>query len=95
MMGWQDSDQRQLFYAFNLDEMIPADHLLRRLNVFVTAALAELQERLKPYYSDIGRPSLDPALMTRMLLVGYCYGIRHERRLCQEVTLHLAYRWFL
>lgn len=54
MMGRQDSDQRQLFYEFNLDEMIPADHLLRRLNVVVIAALADLHERLKPYYSDIG-----------------------------------------
>jgi transposase len=53
-----------------------------------------LHEQLKPFYSDIGRPSVDPELMIRMLLVGYCYGIRHEHRLCQEVALHLAYRWF-
>src|SRR5215469_2195923 len=76
-----------------IDEMIPADHLLRRINVFVTAVLADLHDRLKTFYSDIGRPSVDPELMIRMLLVGYCYGIRHERRLCQEVALHLAYRW--
>src|SRR4030088_3691859 len=68
--------------------------LLRRINVFATAVLADLHEQLKAFYSDIGRPSVDPELMIRMLLVGYCYGIRHERRLCQEVTLHLAYRWF-
>src|SRR5580658_8373303 len=74
--------------------MIPADHLLRRINVFATAVLADLHEQLKTFYSDIGRPSVDPELMIRMLLVGYCYGIRHERRLCQEVALHLAYRWF-
>jgi transposase len=60
--------------------------------VFVTAVLADLHDRLKTFYSDIGRPSVDPELMIRMLLVGYCYGIRHERRLCQEVALHLAYR---
>jgi transposase len=94
MMGRQDRDQGQLFYEFSLDEMIPTDHLLRRINVFATAALADLHHQLKAFYSDIGRPSVDPELMIRMLLVGYCYGIRHERRLCQEVALHLAYRWF-
>ena len=94
MMGRQDRDQRQLFYEFKLDEVIPGDHLLRRINVFATAVLADLHGHLKAFYSDIGRPSIDPELMIRMLLVGYCYGIRHERRLCQEVALHLAYRWF-
>jgi transposase len=94
MMGRQDRDQRQLFYEFSLDEMIPADHLLRQINVFATAVLGDLHEQLKVFYSDIGRPSIDPELMIRMLLVGYCYGLRHERRLCQEVALHLAYRWF-
>jgi transposase len=68
--------------------------LLRRLNVFVTTVLADLHGQLQPFYSDIGRPSVDPELMLRMLIVGYCYGIRHERKLCEEVKLHLAYRWF-
>ena len=94
MMGRQDRDQVQLFYEFNLDAVIPKDHLLRRMNVFVTAALTDLHQQLRPFYSDIGRPSVDPELMIRMLIVGYCYGIRHERRLCEEVKLHLAYRWF-
>jgi transposase len=94
MMGRQDRDQGQLFYEFSLDEMIPTDHLLRRIDGFATAVLADLHDQLKGFYSDIGRPSVDPELMIRMLLVGYCYGIRHERRLCQEVALHLAYRWF-
>src|ERR1700749_3495183 len=94
MMGRQDRDQRQLFYEFSLDEMIPTDHLLRRINVFAAAVLADLHEQLKTYYSDIGRPSVDPELMIRMLIVGYCYGIRHERRLYEEVKLHLGYRWF-
>ena len=94
MMGRQDRDQGQLFYEFNLDDVVPPDHLLRRLNVFATAALSDLHEQLKPFYSAIGRPSIDPELMIRMLLVGYCHGIRHERRLCQEVALHLGYRWF-
>jgi Transposase domain (DUF772) len=79
MMGRQDRDQRQLFYEFSLDEMIPKDHLLRRINVFATAVLADLHEQLKAFYSDIGRPSVDPELMIRMLLIGYCYGIRHEK----------------
>ncbi len=70
MMGRQDRDQRQLFYEFCLDEMIPAGHLLRRINVFATAVLADLHEQLKAFYSDIGRPSVDPELMIRMLLVG-------------------------
>jgi len=60
----------------------------------VAAALADLHKELEPHYSDIGRPSIDPELMLRMLIVGYCYGIRSERRLCEEVELHLAYRWF-
>jgi Transposase domain (DUF772) len=63
-------------------------------NVFTTAVLADLHEQLKAFYSEIGRPSVDTELMIRMLLVGYCYGIHHERRLRQEVELHLAYRWF-
>jgi transposase len=94
MMGRQDRDQRQLFYEFSLDDTVPLDHLLRRINVFATVVLADLHQQLKEsFYSDIGRPSIDPELMIRMLLVGYCYGIRHERRLCQEVALHLAYRF--
>src|SRR6201982_3896120 len=94
MMGRQRVDQSQLFYLFNLEEQIPADHLLRRRNPIVTRVLGDLREMLSPFYSDIGRPSVDPELMIRMLIVGYCYGIRHERRLCEEVKLHLAYRWF-
>ena len=94
MMGRQAVDQSQLFYLFNLEQRIPADHLLRRINPIVARVLADLRATLAPFYSDIGRPSIDPALMIRMLIVGYCYGIRCERRLCQEVELHLAYRWF-
>src|SRR5262245_59114379 len=94
MMGRQTSDQSHLFYLFNLEERIPAGHLLRRINPIVTRLLADMRENLAPFYSDIGRPSIDPELMVRMLIVGYCYGIRFERRLCEEVELHLAYRWF-
>ena len=68
--------------------------MLRRINPVVTQILVELRDKLAAFYSDIGRPSIDPELMIRMLIVGYCYGIRSERRLCEEVELHLAYRWF-
>src|SRR5437870_6684512 len=94
MMDRQAVDQSQLFYLFNLEEHIPTDHLLRRINPIVTRVLADLREELAPFYSDIGRPSIDPEPMIRMLIVGYCYGIRFERRLCEEVKLHLGYRWF-
>jgi transposase len=94
MMGRQRWDQGKLFYEFRLDDRVAKNHLLRRINVFVTAALADLHKELEPYYSDIGRPSVDPELMIRMLILGYCYGIRSERRLTQEVELPLAYRWF-
>jgi transposase len=94
MMGRQNVDQSELFYLFNLEARIPAHHLLRRINPVVTQIMAELCKKLGPFYSEIGRPSIDPELMIRMLIVGYCYGIRSERRLCEEVELHLAYRWF-
>jgi transposase len=94
MMGRRCGDQASLFYQFHLDDRVPKDHLLRRIDCFVMTALADMHERLKPYYSEIGRPSVDPDLMIRMLIVGYCYGLRSERRLTQEVELHLAYRWF-
>jgi len=94
MMGRQRGDQSQLFYVFNLEERIPDRHLLRRINPIVTGAVHKLREKLKPFYSEIGRPSIDPELMLRMLIVGYCYGVRFERKLCEEVELHLAYRWF-
>src|SRR5262245_43159314 len=93
MMGRQRGDQTCFFYEFRLDERIPKNHLLRCINGYVTAALADVHQQLAPYYSEIGRPSVDPELMIRMLIVGYCYGLRSERRLTQEVELHLAYRW--
>jgi len=92
MMGQQSSGQDQLFYAFNLDAHVPQDHLLRGIDQFLD--LSELRQHLAPFYSHTGRPSIDPELMIRMLIVGYCFGIRSERRLCEEVHLNLAYRWF-
>ena len=94
MMGRQTVDQSQLFHLFNLERRIPQRHLLRRINPIVTRILAELRAKLERFYSEIGRPSIDPELLIRMLVVGYCYGIRSERKLCEEVELHLAYRWF-
>src|SRR6202790_171642 len=94
MMGRQIGDQTSLFYEFRLDDRIPKGHLLRRINVFLTPVLDSMHEQLAPYYSEIGRPSIDPELTVRMLIVGYCYGLRSERKLTQEVELHLAYRWF-
>lgn len=94
MMGRRAAGQRTLFYEFDLDERIPKGNLLRRIDPFVSHVLADLHDQLEPFYSDIGRPSVDPELMIRMLIIGYCYGIRSERRLCDEVALHLGYRWF-
>jgi transposase len=92
MMGRQDVGQAPLFYAFNLEDHVPANHLLRGIDQFLD--LSELHRHLAPHYSHTGRPSIDPALLIRMLIVGYCFGIRSERRLCEEVHLNLAYRWF-
>jgi transposase len=92
MMGERTVAQEPLFYEFSLERHVPADHLLRSIDRFVD--LSEIREHLRPYYSEMGRPSIDPELMIRMLIVGYCMGIRSERRLCEEVHLNLAYRWF-
>lgn len=92
MMGPRQAEQAALFYEFCLEGRVPAAHLLRRVDAildldFVRAHMAE-------HYSPVGRPSIDPELMVRMLLVGYLCGIRSERRLCEEVSLNLAFRWF-
>ena len=92
MMGEPVGRQDRLFYEFCLEDLVPPDHLLRKIDRVLD--LSWLRAELKPHYSDIGRPSICPELMIRMLLVGYCYSIRSERRLCQEVELNLAYRWF-
>jgi transposase len=92
MMGQLGSGQDRLFYSFNLDNHVPREHLLRGIDHFLD--LRDLRRHLAPFYSPMGRPSIDPELMIRMLIVGYCFGIRSERRLCEEVHLNLAYRWF-
>ena len=92
MMGERQVDQAALFYEFSLERHVPLDHLLRSIDRFVD--LDGVRAHVAPFYSPIGRPSVDPELLIRMLLVGYCFGIRSERRLCEEVHLNLAYRWF-
>ncbi|SCZ64760.1 transposase, partial [Thiohalomonas denitrificans] len=92
MMGQLPGSQNELFYDFNIEQFIPENHLLRQIDRFLD--LSDLRGYLAPFYSPTGRPSVDPELMVRMLLVGYCFGIRSERRLCEEVHLNLAYRWF-
>ena len=92
MMGQNGGNQNRLFYSFNLEDHVPASHLLRGIDKFLD--LTDLRAYLAPFYSHTGRPSIDPELMIRMLIVGYCFGIRSERRLCEEVHLNLAYRWF-
>jgi transposase len=92
MMGDRRTDQGALFYEFSLDRHVPPDHLLRGIDRLVS--LDEVRTHLAPFYSATGRPSVDPELLVRMLIVGYCLGIRSERRLCEEVHLNLAYRWF-
>ncbi len=92
MMGPKQEAQAALFYEFSLEDHVPQDHLLRSIDRFVD--LSDIRQYLADFYSHTGRPSVDPELLIRMLLVGYCFGIRSERRLCEEVHLNLAYRWF-
>jgi transposase len=92
MMGRLTPGQGQLFYAFHLDEVVPADHVVRRIDAVLD--LGWIHKELAPFYSNTGRPSIDPELMMRMLLVGYVFAIRSERRICAEVQVNLAYRWF-
>lgn len=91
MMGRQET-KRELFVLISLNEYVPQDHLLRAVDQYLD--LTEFRENLAQSYSHTGRPSVDPELMARMLIIGYCYGIRSERRLCEEVGMNLAYRWF-
>jgi hypothetical protein len=88
MMGERRVMQEALFYGFSLERHVPDNHMLRKIDRFVD--LSEVRRHLEPYYSETGRPSIDPELMMRMLIVGYCFGIRSERRLCEEVHLNLC-----
>src|SRR5204863_1986718 len=92
MMGRLERDQGQLFYSFCLDEVVPTDHRVREIAAVLD--LSWVHAELAPHYSRIGRPSIDPVLMMRMLIVSYVFAIRSERQLCREVQVNLAYRWF-
>src|SRR4030081_1418204 len=92
MMGERRVAQEHLFYEFSLERHVPETHLLRAIDRFVD--LGGVRAHLAPFFREVGRPSIDPELLIRMLIVGYCCGIRSERRLCEEVHLNLAYRWF-
>lgn len=91
-MGERTGVQETLFYGFSLEQHVPDNHLLRSIDRLMD--LSGIREHLRPFYSTMGCPSIDPELLIRMLLIGYCMGIRSERRLCEEVHLNLAYRWF-
>lgn len=92
MIGFQTDKQKRLFYSFDLEDHVPQNHLLRGIDRFLD--LSDLRQHLAEFYSHTGRPSIAPELMIRMLIIGYSFGIRSERRLCEEVHLNLAYRWF-
>jgi transposase len=79
MMGERTVMQEPLFYEFSLERHVPTDHLLRSIDRFVD--LAGVRERLRPYYSEAGRPSVDPELMIRMLVIGYCMGSTGDARM--------------
>src|SRR5690348_7200599 len=92
MMGRRNQGQGQLFYEFRLEEAVPEDHLVRKIRSLLD--LSWVYAELAPYYSETGRPSIDPVLMIRMLIIGYTFAIRSERQICREVQVNLAYRWF-
>src|SRR6266576_7127411 len=92
MMGRLNHDQRQLFYSFSLEEAVPDDHLVRKIAAVLD--LSWVHAELAPHYPNNGRPSIDPELMIRMLIVGYAFAIRSERALCRDLQVNLAYRWF-
>jgi transposase len=92
MMGRRENGQGQFFYSFDLNQVVPPDHLVRQIDGLLD--LSWVHKELAPYYSHTGRPSIDPVLMIRMLLVSYVFAIRSERRICAEIQVNLAYRWF-
>src|SRR5207344_1305631 len=92
MMGRLDHDQERLFYSFCLDEAVPRDHPVREIAAVLD--LSWVRSELAPFYSKIGRPSIDPELMMRMLIIGYAFAIRSERAICRDVRVNFAYRWF-
>src|SRR5271167_861133 len=92
MMGRRNHDQAQLFSSFHLDEAVPHDHPIRKIAAVLD--LSWVRSELAPFYPEMGRPSIDPELMIRMLIIGYVFAIRSERAVCRDVQVNLAYRWF-
>lgn len=92
MIGEKNKEER-LFYYLRPEELIPQDHILRLIHQHVDFTF--IRSKVQHLYSYTGRPSVDPEVMMRMLLVGYLFGITSERRLCDEVQMHLGYRWFV
>src|SRR5947207_10631262 len=92
MMGRREEGQGQFFYSFDLHKAVPLDHLVRQIDGILD--LSWVHKELAPYYSHTGRPSIDPVLMIRMLIIGYVFAIRSERALCRDVQVNFAYRWF-
>jgi len=92
MMGRLNHDQEQLLYSFRLDEAVPHDHPIRKIAAVVD--LSWVHSELAPFYPKMGRPSIDPELMIRMLIIGYVFAIRSERAICRDLQVNLAYRWF-
>jgi transposase len=91
MMG-QHSRSESLFYYFRIEDQVPENHLLRLIDRHISFDF--VREKLKDSYSDTGRPSIDPELLLRILLIGYLYGVTSERKLVEELQMHLAWRWF-
>ena len=92
MMGRLNRDPEQLFYSFHLEEAVPQEHSIRKIAAVLD--LSWIRSELAPFYPGMGRPSIDPELMIRMLIIGYVFAIRSERSICREVQVNLAYRWF-
>src|SRR6516165_6142539 len=92
MMGRLNHDQEQLFYSFHLEEAVPQEHSIRKIAAVLD--LSWIRSELAPFYPEMGRPSIDPELIIRMLIIGYVFAIRSERAICREVQVNLAYRWF-
>src|SRR5215467_7725316 len=91
MMGHHTRSE-SLFYYFRLEDQVPENHLLRLIDTHIDFSF--VREQLKDSYSDTGRPSIDPELLLRIVLIGYLYGISSERKLVEELRMHLAWRWF-
>lgn len=92
-MQGRKSFEGKIYYNINLDSMVPEGHLLKRLNRLLSFEF--VREKTKSYYSHTGKPSIDPVVLVKMLLIGYLFNIQSERKLVEEISLNLAYRWYI